>query len=417
LSQKLAEQKKRIKIYDYDYQIEHTYNLIKRDLSEENVKLIQRYDIEMVNAALAKGTRQKHLKMILSLTRLLKKYWVDVAKEDIDELVFKIMQKYSGESGKETNTTWDHKKILKIFFRWVRLGSRDKNEVGDPHETKRVKIRRVKDKIVREDLLAEDDLTKLLHACGENVRDRAFIDCHFEAGTRPGEILNLQIKHVKFDTNGAVLHVDGKTGARTVRLIRSVPNLAAWIENHPFGDDPESPLWINLGAREYGEALNHAAAARMLKRRCTKANISKRVYLNLFRHSEATRTANFLTEAQLRKRHGWTADSRMPGRYVHLVNADVDEALFEHYGIKKTEEKKQKVPQKCSVCQMSNPPEANICCKCGKPLDLETALEIEEDKTELEKLVEDNQLQRDELGRQSQAIDNLFQEIKSLKKN
>ncbi len=43
--------------------------------------------------------------------------------------------------------------------------------------------------------------------------------------------------------------------------------------------------------------------------------------------------------------------------------------------------------------------------------------QLEEDKTELEKLVEDNQLQRDELGRQSQAIDNLLCEIKTLKKN
>jgi len=43
--------------------------------------------------------------------------------------------------------------------------------------------------------------------------------------------------------------------------------------------------------------------------------------------------------------------------------------------------------------------------------------QLKEDKTELEKLVEDNQLQRDELGRQSQAIDNLLCEIKTLKKN
>lgn len=71
----------------------------------------------------------------------------------------------------------------------------------------------------------------------------------------------------------------------------------------------------------------------MLNQRCNMANLSKHVNLNLFRHNEATVTANFMTEAQMRKRHGWAANSQMPARYVHLVNADVDSAIFEHLGI------------------------------------------------------------------------------------
>lgn len=31
-----------------------------------------------------------------------------------------------------------------------------------------------------------------------------------------------------------------------------------------------------------------------------------------------------MTEAQLRKRHGWSPESKMPARYVHMINADVD---------------------------------------------------------------------------------------------
>jgi hypothetical protein len=34
-----------------------------------------------------------------------------------------------------------------------------------------------------------------------------------EAGCRPGELLSLRIKHVKFDQIGAIISVDGKTGA------------------------------------------------------------------------------------------------------------------------------------------------------------------------------------------------------------
>jgi len=369
-----------IQIYDHDNLLQNAYNLIKKELSQDNIELIQKYDRAMVNASLSKATRHKHLKMILSLSRLLNKNWKDFTKEDIDELVFRIMERYGNSSGQETNTTWDHKKVLKIFFRWIRLGSREKEEVGDPPETKHVKIRKVKGKIVREDLLTEADRTRILHACGENARDRAFIDCHFEAGTRPGEILNLQIKHVKFDKNGAILHVDGKTGPRSVRLVHSIPSLAGWLAVHPFKDNPGAPLWPNISYRNYGEPLTYAAARSMIHRRCRMAHLSKRVYLNLFRHTEATITANFMTEAQMRKRHGWSAESKMPARYVHLVNADVDEAIFKHYGIKNDKKEKSNLPTICHVCDTPNPVNSKICSKCGIPLDLKTAIEIQEEE-------------------------------------
>ena len=366
-------------IYDYDDRIERTYKLIEKSLSKSNIELIRKYDKVMIAESLAKATRHKHLQVILNLSRILGKDWQSVTKLDIDDLVVRIVEEYSDDSGQETYTSYDHKKILKIFFRWLKFGSRGKEEVGDPAETKDIKIKKVKDKIIREDLLTEEDKTKLLHACDENQRDRAFIDCHSEAGTRPGEILNLQIKHVKFDKHGAILHVDGKTGPRTVRLIRSTPNLAAWMNVHPFRDNPNAPLWISTEPGKYGQQLTYSAAYQMIRRRCKRASLPKRVYLNLFRHTEATETANFLTEAQMRNRHGWTPYSKMPGRYVHLVNADVEQAILSHYGIIKDEkEMKKPAPKKCHVCEMPNSPESEICSKCGRPLNLIAALKIDE---------------------------------------
>lgn len=381
MSQKFRSEKS-IRIYDYDYLLKNIYSLINNELSENNVKLVTKYDQEMVNLSLSKATRHKNLKMILSLSRMLKKDWTDITKEDVGALIYDIMTRYGNSTGQETNTSHDHKKVLKIFFRWVKLGSRDKNEVGDPPETKNVKLRRVKDTIVREHLLTEEDLAKLLHACGENARDRAFINCHFEAGTRPGEILNLQIKHVKFDKYGAVLHVDGKTGARPIRLVKSTPSLAAWMSVHPAKDNPSAPLWPNLSYHRSGTPLSYASARKMVQRRCKIANISKHVNLNLFRHSEATVTANFMTEAQMRKRHGWATNSQMPARYVHLVNADVDAAIFNHLGIKTLKNEEKNLPQICKICDLPNSHDAKLCSKCGKPLSLDAALETEEKESQ-----------------------------------
>lgn len=226
------------------------------------------------------------------------------------------------------------------------------------------------------------------------------------------------IKHVKFDDEGAVIHVDGKTGPRPIRLVESVPYLAAWIESHPFIDEPDSPLWINIGPKAFGSPLNYAAARSMVSRRALLANISKRTYMYLFRHSEATRLANFMTEPQLRKRHGWSADSRMTANYVHLVDADVDQAIFNHYGIKKQTQEKLYLPQKCHFCKTTNPIEGTICSKCGKPLNLKIAIEQEEkQKISLKQLEDEKNLLLDEVSRLRQSHEVILKEFQKLKQD
>ena len=197
--------KEEFQVHNYDKKIIGVHRLIEKDLMPENVSLIKIYDNEMVGLSLAKATRLKNLQIILNLSRLVGKDWKSVTREDIEVLVRKIVEIYASDSGQETNSSWDHKKILKIFFRWIKLGSREYRVVGDPPETKTVRLKKVKDKIIREDLISDEDIERLLKACGENSRDRALIASHYEAGTRPGEILSLRLKHVKFDEHGAIL--------------------------------------------------------------------------------------------------------------------------------------------------------------------------------------------------------------------
>ena len=357
---------------------------INSTLSPESVQLIENYDTEMINLGIAKATRIKQLKIIHSISRRINKEWSDVTKNDIDKLVKDLMNEYGDINGDETESSRDFKKILKLFFRWFKLGSRDFKEVGDPDETKKIRLRKPKDKITRENLLQEGDLTKLLYACGENLRDRAFIDVHFEAGTRPGEILSLQLKHVEFDDVGARINVDGKTGARPIRLIRSSPNLAAWCNAHPSRDNLESPLWILLDKKNYGKPMTYVAAKAMVDRRCKMAEISKHVNLKLFRHTAATTMSKILTDAEMKKRHGWTRSSNMPSRYVHLVDSDVEEKILVHYGIDKKPKsnESQNLPKICPICELPNSPESKLCSKCGKPLDLKTAVDMDEQKDE-----------------------------------
>ncbi len=406
-------------IYDYDRRIKSTYNLIKKEFSAENLDLITNYDMVMIQEQISKAGRHKHIQTLLNLSRMLEKNWNDVTKFDIAKLVKNIVDTYSDPRGKETHSSHDHKKVLKIFFRWLKLGSRSKDSVGDPIETKDIKIKKVSNSLTREDLLTSDDRLKLLDGCNRNPRNEALIDCAIDAGSRAGEILNLKIKHVSQDKYGFILKVDGKTGQRPIRIIEAAPKLALWMNNHPLKNNSDAPLWPQLTKNNYGKPLTYSAARQVLIRSAKNAQrkhpgFTKKIHFTLFRHSAATKAANYMTQAQMTKRHGWVGDSKMPDRYTHLTDSDVDNAILKHFGIESNNEDKPKAPKICNICEMPNPPESNSCSKCGKPLDLQTAMELEEKEREEKELLQERMKNLEEES--EKEFNEMKREIRLLKK-
>lgn len=115
---------KHVSDYYYKSRLTNQFRELKKIVTAPEYRLFEKYESVMVNESLADATRCKHFETILSLTRILsKKSWLSLTKNDIDSLVTNVMRTYS-DDGKETNTTYDHKKILKIFFRWIKLDSR-----------------------------------------------------------------------------------------------------------------------------------------------------------------------------------------------------------------------------------------------------------------------------------------------------
>jgi len=362
---------------------------MEKDLSEENVKLIKKFDRVLVNESLSDARRSKIFGTLLSLSRILNKDWNNTNKEDIEELVYNFNKKFS-KGGQETNTTSDHKKILKNFYRWIKFDSRDQKSVGDPVETSGIRTKKPRESLTADMLITEDEKNSLLKACGESLRDRAFVHTFSDLGCRPGEILSRQIKHVKFDDKGAVIVVDGKTGPRPVRVIECVPDLASYFDKHPNNSDPEAPLWIAMDEKKFGEFWSYHAMRKRLQRICDVAQIHKRVWPNLFRHTGATKTGMFLTESLQKRRYGWSSDSKMPGRYEHMMNSDVEEAIFKHYGMSSAKgEDIINKPIICTICDLPNSYDAEICSKCGRPLNLGIALEREEQEKNYRKQLED----------------------------
>jgi integrase/recombinase XerD len=201
-------------------------------------------------------------------------------------------------------TKHDYKLALRKYL--VFLGKQD---LAD-----QIKLKPVHGEKLPEELLTPEDVRELLER-SHRLEDRAFLLALWESGCRIGELLNLQRKRISFDHLGAVILVEGKTGMRRVRLMESAPVLDEWISNRSFKQDQR--IFPNT----------YRAYTKRLQELCRRADIGKRIYPHLFRHSRATYLASYLTEIQLCIFMGWTVGSTMARIYVHLNGADLDAAL------------------------------------------------------------------------------------------
>lgn len=413
-------------LHQWDHKIKLIKDAMRREFSSKNVEIIEKYDIAMVNGSIQKATRYLHLNRLLSLTRRLGKNWNETTKEDIEKTIFDIMETYS-DNGKDTEYTYDHKKVLKIFFRWLRFGNRSykyclkKFHAGDPQETEDIVMRKPEGRLTAEDILTDEEKEWLLDAC-KTPRERAIVDLPLDGGLRPGELLTLRICDISQDKHGFIAQVNnnGKTGPRPVRLIKCAPSLARWLSEHPFKNNSEHALFITLEKTKYGQPLSYSATRAILNRigdrvKAKHPAFNKRLFLNIFRHTEATDTAKFLQDGLLtKKRHGWSSNSKMAARYTHLLNSDVDKAILEHHGIIQ-DDVKPKLPITCPACDGFNHHDAKICSKCSKVLDLKTALEIEErSRSELddimkkqEEILKKMEIQQEEMTKQRITLEKI----------
>ncbi|MEW6035973.1 MAG: site-specific integrase [Candidatus Micrarchaeota archaeon] len=330
------------------------------NLIPENKKLILDFDKYILSLGLKPERRYKYLHQLRWLSKMLGKRFADATKEDMIRIV--------GGVEKENITEWskvDRKVAIKRFYKWFKC-----NDDSYPDEVRWFRCRIKNDRcMLPEQLLNEEDVKKLSDAAIQ-PRDKALIQVLYESGCRISEILTIQIKNVSFDGAGALLRVTGKTGDRRVRIVASVPALAAWLERHPYKDEQDAYVWLRYLHRNAKDTypLGYNSVRHLLIRLASDAGVKKRVNPHLFRHSRATSLANRLTEAQMKEFFGWVQGSDMAGVYVHLSGRDVDDAILKTYGKKAPEKTEQPKPNGfvCESCNTSNIAGSKFCNNCGK---------------------------------------------------
>jgi len=237
---------------------------------------------------------------------------------------------------------------------------------------------------LRDKLVTPEEFAAILNAA-DHPRVRAFLVMLYESAARPDELLGLRIRDITWRDRYVTIRIAGKTGERTIPLVRSIPYLRAWLLVHPKKADPDAPLFIRpyKGRLEAVHVMGFEQTFKHLKQ---KAGITRRIHPYLFRHTRLTElTDRGLGEFHLKQFAGWTLDSRMAARYIHLSGRSSLTPILELEGIetrKDAEPHAQPIRLKvCPRCGSSNEMDATHCHLCHLILDdklLHAKLEIEQ---------------------------------------
>jgi integrase/recombinase XerD len=327
---------------------------------------------------------------LIYIRRHLNKPFVDCKKEDIKSLfVWMDTKNY------KASTHEKFRKILKIFYKAV-FG---KNEFH-PDSVNWFSTQVGKEKKSQErdldiaEYLEENEVPLLIDAAS-TIQKKAFLACMYESGARPEEFLRLTNIDIKFDTNGAILFLRGKTGERRVRIVSFAKSLQQWLEIHPLKDKHQFPLWISQATNYQNEPLGLRGAQKIIEEALLKTNLDKHKRLYLLRHSRATHLCKYLTESQLCVFFGWTIGTKVVRRYIHLSGKDLDNTLLsigQGRQIQQQEYELQTI--KCNRCSEMLSPTQQFCSRCGLSCDLSQQYSLEN------KIMKEN----NELKQQVQSI-------------
>lgn len=339
-------------------------NLESQDLTEQQRETIQRFDKYKVNMGhwTSDYTRLNYARNLKYLGAYNQKPYKEMTERDITDFF---------DSRNFSDTTRNDKIIsFRTFFGWLHGFPEGEGEYPDC--IKNFKTPTLKEKITKSDLITDKEMKDMIRCAEPNYRDPALITALPESCFRPGEFVSMNIGDVEEKSYGfSITCRESKTVTRSVPIITSARYLAAWLNHHPFKDDPAAPLWISLARKNFGKRLEINTLNFLVKRIAKRAGIKKRVWAYLFRHTGITYyAAQGKSDAQLRLICGWSRTSNMPSRYTHLAALDAENAILEIHGLREKKSQSLLKPKVCPRCDEENNPEMTYCGKCATNLDL-----------------------------------------------
>ena len=217
------------------------------EILDRNKDLILDYKQDQVLNGLSEATLLRNTQRLKMVAEQADKPFDEMDKRDVKGLVTWVHeQDYTAE------TIYTYKNVIKSFWGWLK----DVGPDEQPPEVKWIKMSKKngngdtlpKDLLTKEDIEAQADAAK-------NPRDKALIWLLYETGARIGELIDLTVGDIEDRKHGKKIVIDGKTGARRLPLVESVPHLNNWLNKHP-NPEKDAPLWCKIQQGGPTEHLN-----------------------------------------------------------------------------------------------------------------------------------------------------------------
>jgi integrase/recombinase XerD len=396
--------------------LQHSYNKHLRVISKENALTICEYiDVMKTEINLSNNYRKLTIRLLTQLSKFHEnKAFTSMIRDDIIAFLDSSRKPESADPlHKWVGSYNTYNMLLTRFFRWLYYPGVEQKKRKKPEVIENIpRLRRKEKSIYKPSELwtPEEDLLFLKYCPSSRIRCYHMIQR--DIGCRPQEVLNLKIKDVVFKIVGegkqyAEVTVNGKTGTRTLPLIDSIPYVKEYLSSgqHPYPTNPNAPL-ISGTSKSLGRSLNSESLNHLYNR------YKNEIYPKLLespsvapedkpklrellkkpwnpylagRHTSLTAKSRILKEATLRVFSGWTTNSDMPKRYVHLFGNSACEDILEKYGlIDKNPGISTLQSKQCPNCSEPNKPDSKFCNKCRMVLTYDAYSETLENQKEKE---------------------------------
>ncbi len=246
-----------------------------------------------------------------------------------------------------------------------------------------IKLKKLpKTKINPEALPTTDEINIILNNM-TRAMDKCLLMILLE-GLRNFEAINVRIGDITDKGTHMIIYVqESKSSKRPVPVVKSVPYIIDWLNQHPQKDNPDAYLFV----RRYGKKLGPYSRQGIIAIIKRNNSIPKNLHPHIFRHTSATMDLRAkIPPKQVMHKFGWTS-WKMIERYSHLTTEDVENAVLEAHHIKPTERNPINgfiQNKECYVCRKKNPGTNIFCSQCGRALDIKNIQELEKEKKTLQ---------------------------------
>jgi integrase len=342
----------------------------KGELLPENEKLLRKFEESMISVE--EGTKATHISRLTVYAKRIGKPMDQVTREELLAFLNKYRNtkiKRDGEWRKPKPRSVKSLIIaIKLFYWWFHGEKEEDGKKIYPEIVRGLKPPRVDD---REQKIypSAEEFVRILNAT-YSVMYKALFAVGYEtttAGRPKKELLNMRIGDVRIENNVAYITLRvSKTRTRTVIVKKFINEFRAWLNQHPFINDPMAWLWICQKKEYFGQKLGYQSANTALKNSCKRAG-TRPYSLRALRHRRA-KDLDFLSPRKKMAYFGWR-NIRTAEIYGNFSSEDACEDIISHEEGKPIIKKEEVETWKCPACQGVNPPTNKFCGNCSQPKD------------------------------------------------